>query len=247
MRSQASRALCVIAGLALAGCGGGGGGSTPSGGTLTIKIHLLDQNGNPCSGLQLTYTDPNSAQHTVTADGNGMTTVSVSTAGAYYLNEVTYESYQYGPGSKSLGTVKQSDISGNRVFDYYGVYNLPTAQVTTLGPVPEDTGFVLTANSVVGKWYFTFQWSGRSQGALYLTNNADGTCLFPGGQPGDGSTDVTGHWYVNGNGDELTWVLSDGTVWCGAVTGSTSLSGMMETNGNIGQANGNTGSFMAHM
>lgn len=249
MSCQVSRTLfAIIAGLALAGCGGGGGGSTaPASGALTIHLHLLDQDGNPCAGLQLTYSDPSSSQHTVTADASGTSTISVSQAGTYYLNDASYESYHYGPGSMSLGTVKASDVAANRVFDYYGVYDLATEAVDTIGPVPEDTGHVLTNASVVGTWYFTFQWKGRSQGALHLTNAADGTCLVPGGQAGDSATAVTGYWYVNGNGDELSWVLSDGTVWCGPVTSSTSLSGMMETNGHIGQANGNTGTFTAHM
>lgn len=221
-------------------CGGGGGGITGPVNHLTVKIHFLDQNGNALAGLVLTYTDPGGAQHTVTADASGTSTLSLSEAGGYYLYALAYETYHYGPGSLYLGTVNQSDVMANRVVDYYAVYNLGTGVVTYIGPVAEDTGFVLASGMAVGTWYFTFQWNGRTQGALYLVNNADGTCLFPGGQPGDSPTDVTGHWYINGNGDELTWILSDGSIWIGGITGNTSVQGFMETPNN-------TGNFTGHM
>jgi hypothetical protein len=207
-------------------------------------MHLLTQSGDPCVGLEFTYTDPSNTQITApAADASGNTTVDLTEAGSYHLNSLSYLSYHFGPGSLSLGTLKQSDLDASRVFDFYIIYNLDTQKLWTMGPVPEDTGSALTSSSVVGSWTLHFQWSRRSQGKLDLVNYADGTFLFPGGQPGDGASDVHGTWSISGNGDEIAWVMEDGTVWLGGIASSTSVTGSMETNGNIGQPDGNTGTF----
>jgi hypothetical protein len=99
----------------------------------------------------------------------------------------------------------------------------------------------ITQSSAVGTWTLSFQWQGRTPGAIMFENESDGTVTVPGGQPGDSATTTYGTWSVSGN--QITWVFSDST-WTGTATSSTAITGtILKTETSGGVTEGTTGSF----
>ncbi len=95
----------------------------------------------------------------------------------------------------------------------------------------------ITESSVVGTWTLVYQWRGRTPGVLTVLNFPDQTCLVPSGQNGGPTAIVTGTTTVNGN--QFTWVWSEGSSWTGKATSNTNLSGTMVNN------SGNSGTWTA--
>jgi hypothetical protein len=84
----------------------------------------------------------------------------------------------------------------------------------------------------VGTWHLSFQWTGLNPGELTLVVADDGTCRQLAER---GVSAAAGTYSVKG--DEVRWVLDDGTTWTGTATSDANIAGTMS------DSSGKTGVF----